>query len=213
MPDLEKLLRLSAQRHHHLCPRQVLGVRMGILAGRLLCIEVPQTNKRLFTFIETDGCALDGVGVATGCWPGRRSMHIMNFGKIAATFVDSLTGSAFRIHPHPEARFIWQTYAPEQPDRWHGYLEAYKIMPDEKLFIVQQVVLSVSLEEIISRPRANALCARCGEEINNDREVLVGGETLCKACAGEAYYEFQIPEQSDEKTTSEEYPKTAFTLK
>jgi formylmethanofuran dehydrogenase subunit E len=207
MPDLEELLRLSAQRHNHLCPRQVLGVRMGILAGRLLSLELPQTNKRLFTFIETDGCTLDGVGVATGCWPGRRTMHIMDFGKIAATFVDKLTGRAFRIHPHPEARVMWRTYAPEQPDRWHGYLEAYKIMPDEELLIVQQVVLSVSLEEIISRPRANALCTRCGEEINNDREVFVAGETLCKACAGEAYYAFLLPEQSDRKQHLKHIPK------
>jgi len=207
MPDLEKLLSLSAQRHNHLCPRQVLGVRMGRIAGRLLSIELPQTNKRLFTFIETDGCTLDGVGVATGCWPGRRTMHIMDFGKIAATFVDTLTDRAFRIYPHPEARLLWRTYAPEQPDRWHGYLEAYKIMPEEKLFIVQEVVLSVSLEEIISRPRANALCARCGEEINNDREVFVGGETLCRACAGEAYYAFQIPKQGEKEQQLKSIPK------
>ena len=33
-PRLDELLALSAALHRHLCPRQVLGARMGLLAGR-----------------------------------------------------------------------------------------------------------------------------------------------------------------------------------
>jgi formylmethanofuran dehydrogenase subunit E len=33
MPTLKELLELSSARHQHLCPRQVLGVRMGICAA------------------------------------------------------------------------------------------------------------------------------------------------------------------------------------
>lgn len=33
---LTELLDQSAALHRHLCPRQVLGVRMGLLAGKLL---------------------------------------------------------------------------------------------------------------------------------------------------------------------------------
>jgi formylmethanofuran dehydrogenase subunit E len=32
--DLQVLLGLSAKGHERLCPRQVLGVRMGLLAGK-----------------------------------------------------------------------------------------------------------------------------------------------------------------------------------
>ena len=69
MNDLETLLKQSAERHQqHLCPRQVLGVRMGIYAGELFGLDLPQTDKRLFAFVETDGCLTDGIAVATGCW-------------------------------------------------------------------------------------------------------------------------------------------------
>ena len=33
------------------------------------------------------------------------------------------------------------------------------------------------------------VCAECGEGINFHREVERGGKVLCRACAGERYYE------------------------
>jgi formylmethanofuran dehydrogenase subunit E len=33
------------------------------------------------------------------------------------------------------------------------------------------------------------VCAECGEGINFKREVTAGGRILCKACAGDRYYE------------------------
>ncbi len=68
MADLQGLLTVSASRHKdHLCPRQVLGVRMGMFAAELFRLDLPQKDKRLFTFIETDGCLVDGIAAATGC--------------------------------------------------------------------------------------------------------------------------------------------------
>lgn len=66
MPTLKELLDTTAAMHRHLCPRQVLGVRMGLYAGELLGLALPQTDKRLYTIMETDGCAADGVAVAVG---------------------------------------------------------------------------------------------------------------------------------------------------
>ncbi|MEK7285464.1 MAG: TraR/DksA C4-type zinc finger protein, partial [Chloroflexota bacterium] len=31
-------------------------------------------------------------------------------------------------------------------------------------------------------------CVRCGERVNDGREVLRDGAALCRACAGGAYY-------------------------
>src|SRR3990172_10577507 len=87
--SLDKILRTSAALHHHLCPRQVIGVRMGLYAGEILNLDLPQTEKRLLTIMETDGCASDGVAVATNCWVGRRTMRVEDYGKVAATFVDT----------------------------------------------------------------------------------------------------------------------------
>lgn len=189
MPTLDELLRLSAERHQHLCPRQVLGVRMGLLAGRLLELPVPQKDKRMLVIVETDGCFTDGLAVATGCSVGRRSMRVVDFGKVAATFVDTQTGQAVRIVPHPESRQRAQAYTPEAGNRWKGYLLGYQVMPDEELFTWQEVRLRFSIERLLSRDRYRVNCEQCGEEIINEREVLVNGRVLCRGCAGENYYE------------------------
>ena len=188
MDLIHELLDKSAHSHHRLCPRQVLGVRMGLYAGRILNLQLPRADKRLFTFIETDGCTVDGVAASTGCSVGRRTMRIVDFGKIAATFVDRETLSTIRIAPGFQARDLAKEYAPGADDEWNAYLQGYQVMPDEKLFQAQAVKLAVSLDAIISRESARINCDRCGEEIFNEREVVLSGLTLCRSCAGEAYY-------------------------
>ena len=188
MAELSQILSQSARMHSHLCPRQVLGARMGLYAAKILHLDLPQSGKRLHTFVETDGCAADGISVATGCWLGRRTLHALDFGKIAATFVDSLTGQAVRIYPHPDCRQDARRYAPDARNTYQAQLEAYQVMPDKALLVAQNVKLTVSLDAIISRKAARAVCQRCGEEIKNEREVYLDGEVLCRGCAGEAYY-------------------------
>lgn len=189
MLKLKELLAISSARHQHLCPRQVLGVRMGMCAAEYLGLDLPQRDKRLYTFIETDGCALDGVSVATGCWVGRRTMQVFDFGKIAATFVDIRTERAIRIIPHPEVRNTVSRYVPHTKDHWHAYLEAYQVMPLDELLVIQPVQLSVSIKALISREDARVCCDLCGEEIFNEREVHLKGQVLCRTCAGVSYFE------------------------
>ena len=185
---LSALLEQSAALHRHLCPRQVLGVRMGHWIGELLDLELPQTNKRLLTIVETDGCFTDGISVATGCWVGRRTLRIEDYGKVAATFVDTTTGQALRLVPGPSAREHALAYAPEAYNRWEAMLLGYQRMEPQALFVMQPVSLNTPVEWLISRPGSRALCDRCGEEIMNEREIALAGLTLCRACAGHAYY-------------------------
>jgi formylmethanofuran dehydrogenase subunit E len=124
MAQLTDLLKHTETLHNHLCPRQVLGVRMGMLAGDLLTLDLPQANKRLFTLVETDGCFADGVAVATGCTLGHRTMRLVDFGKSSATFVDTTTENAMRIYPHPESRVVAANWRPQAASRWHAMLEA-----------------------------------------------------------------------------------------
>jgi formylmethanofuran dehydrogenase subunit E len=188
MPTFEELLHRSADLHQHLCPRQVLGVRMGLAGGRWLGLEVPQMDKRLLTIVETDGCGADGIAVATGCWVGRRSLRVLDFGKVAATFVDTQTGRAVRVVPTANSRQQAKAYAPEASSRWEAYLLGYQWMPEAELLSFQEVALELSLTEILSRDGYRVNCDLCGEEIINEREVVREGVTLCRACAGERYY-------------------------
>ncbi len=188
MPSFQELLQATASRHYHLCPRQVLGVRMGLLTAHTLHLELPQTDKRLLTIAETDGCFADGIAVATGCWVGRRTLRIEDYGKVAATFVDTQTGQAVRITPRSAARDLVARYAPEASNGWEAYLLGYQRMPDDELLAVQDVQLTASIQSIISTPEAKVSCAICGEEVFNEREVVRDGVIVCRSCAGERYY-------------------------
>jgi len=186
---LAALLQQSAALHRHLCPRQVLGVRMGLYAAELLGLALPQSDKRLFTIVETDGCFADGVSVATGCTLGHRTLRLADYGKVAATFADTQTGQAIRIAPRSGIRQEALHYAPGARNKWQAQLEGYQRMPAAELFTVQTVVLTLSLEKLISRPGVRTACEQCGEEIINEREVIVEGRVLCQACAGQGYYQ------------------------
>jgi formylmethanofuran dehydrogenase subunit E len=188
---LPELLNASARLHRHLCPRQVLGVRMGLVAGELLDLDIPQSarSKRLLTIVETDGCAVDGIAVATNCWVGQRTLRVEDYGKVAATFVDTQTHRALRIVPRGDARQSAHTYAPEACNRWEAMLLGYQAMPWEELFLVQPVQLSIPLEKLVSHAGCKVQCEACHEEIINEREVFVAGRVLCRSCAGEGYYQ------------------------
>jgi formylmethanofuran dehydrogenase subunit E len=186
--ELDDLLTLSATHHHKICPRQVLGVRAGLLAGLLLDLPLPQSDKRLITIAETDGCFVDGLSAATGCYVGRRTLRVEDYGKTAATFIDILTEQAVRIHPKTSAREQAWDYAPSARNKWEAQLIGYQHILDELLFHWQCVELTVPVKQIIGQAGRRVSCEICGEEIINQREVICEGTVLCKTCAGEAYF-------------------------
>lgn len=200
MTQLAELLAESTALHRHLCPRQVLGVRMGMYAAHLLDLNLPQTNKRLLTLVETDGCFADGVSVATGCHMGRRTMRLIDYGKVAATFIDTRTKRAVRIAPHRQSRQRACDLQPLAKSRWHAQLDAYQALPFEQLLTATFVDLTLDIDAIISRPGLRVNCEQCGEEIINQREVILGDRTLCRSCADGAYYIPATTSQGDDHT-------------
>ncbi|MCC7352320.1 MAG: TraR/DksA C4-type zinc finger protein [Anaerolineae bacterium] len=161
---------------------------MGLLAGRLLGLDVPREDKRLLALVETDGCAADALAVATGCRIGRRTLRVIDFGKVAATFVDVQTQRAVRVAPRPSIRERARVYAPEAKGLWQAQLLGYQHMPEEELLSAQEVALTFSLEKLLSKAGYRVTCQTCSEEIINEREVVQDGLILCRACAGQRYY-------------------------
>ena len=188
MTQSAAFLEQTAALHHHLCPRQVLGVRIGIYAAELLDLALPQTGKRLVTFVETDGCFADGVAVATGCWFGHRTLRLIDYGKVAATCVDRESGRAVRIVPRSHARQAAIDSLPSAKSRWHAQLDAYQALPTDMLLAAAPVRLTLSLETVMSQPGVRTHCQQCDEEILNGRDVVREGRVLCRRCAGDAYY-------------------------
>jgi formylmethanofuran dehydrogenase subunit E len=189
-PQLTELLKQSSARHSHLCPRQVLGVRMGLAGLKALGIEAPINKQTGLVIVETDGCFTDGIQVATGAAIGHRTLRVNDLGKIAATIVNVQTGKAIRFSPRPDVRERAVLYAPEMKSRYYIQLHGYQSMPENELLRQQQVILHPSLAEIISKPNVRVMCGRCGEEIFNERQVHVDGLVLCRACANLGYYHF-----------------------
>ena len=189
MSDLQAILDLSSSWHKHLCPRQVLGARMGLAGATALGLAIPQRDKRLLALVETDGCFSSGVEAATGCSMRHRTMRLVDYGKIAVTFVDVKTGTAVRLSPQLDVREKALAYAPEEKKHYFAQLVGYQRMPDTELLTIQPVRLTTPVEKIVSRAVVRVNCATCGEEIINEREVQRDDQVYCQSCTDAAYYE------------------------
>jgi formylmethanofuran dehydrogenase subunit E len=191
MKPFEALLATSAAAHGHLCPGQVVGVRMAILGCRLIGLDDPTSDdqiKKLIVYVEMDRCAGDAVAHVTGAKLGRRSLKFVDYGIMAATFVNLETEKAFRVISTEEARDLACQYAPEISEKYKQQLEAYKRMPDSVLFRVQQVEVVLSEFDLPGPTRRKVSCSRCGQIVRDHREVVVNGANLCRPCAHGAYY-------------------------
>jgi len=185
---LTRLLEVSSARHTHLCPRQVLGARIGLAGASALGLDIPRRDKRLLVILETDGCFADGIEAATACAVGHRTLRIEDYGKIAATFVDVETERTLRIAPQPDLRQRAFAYADGESRHYFAQLQAYQSMPDDELLTIQPIILTTPVQEIVSRAGVRVNCDACGEEIINEREVLLHGRVLCRACGWGSYY-------------------------
>ena len=190
---LDALIREAEIAHGHLCAGQILGVRLAMLGLAKLGIEDPRNNKkdrkRLVTFVEIDRCATDAIGVVTGCRLGKRALKFRDWGKMAATFVDLETGKAIRIAAKESSKKLARDLHPEIEDKNKQQMLAYREMKDDDLFSMQWVKVELPAEEFPGYKGERIVCAECGEGINFRREVLRDGRILCRACAGERYYD------------------------
>lgn len=190
LQDFGRLLDESVRVHGHLCPGQVLGVRLSLCGLREIGITDPRgtDRKSLIVFIETDRCAADAIQSVTGCSLGHRTLKFMDYGKMAATFVNLGTGKAVRVLAREESRRKAKGAFPGEGGKYAAQVEAYKTLPDEELFAVSVVHVRLSPEDMPGRPLRRVPCDRCGEVVQDGREVHGDGRTLCRPCAAGGYY-------------------------
>lgn len=188
--EFEKLLEESVRIHGHLCPGQVLGVKISMLGLKKIGIEEPKDKdrKNLIVFVEMDRCATDAIQSVTGCSLGHRTMKFMDYGKMAATFLNLKTGKAVRVIAKEEAREKAREYFPKIEDKYKAQVEAYKIMTDEELFQVMDVKVELKPEDMPGKPLRRVRCDKCGEYVQDMREIYQDGKVLCRPCADRGYY-------------------------
>jgi formylmethanofuran dehydrogenase subunit E len=191
MKPFDILLQESAAAHGHLCPGQVVGVRMAMLGCRLIGLDDPTRReqiKKLIVYVEMDRCTADAVAHVTGAKLGRRSLKFMDYGIMAATFLNLETGAAFRVLSTEESRDLAAVYAPEIEGKGARQLEAYRRMPDSVLFRVQKVDVRLDDCDLPGPTRRKVVCSRCGQIIRDRREVIDRDRPVCKPCSDDCYF-------------------------
>ena len=168
-----------------------MGLRMALCGMRLLGLEDPAgaDRKRLVTFVEIDRCATDAIPIVTGCRLGKRALKFRDFGKVAATFCDLERERAVRVVARESAKQRAREMYPEIASANQQQMRAYREMGEDELFEYRWVKVVMAPEDLPGYKAARAVCAECGEGVSFRREVVREGRTLCRACAGERYYE------------------------
>ncbi len=192
--EFESLLQSSAKAHGHLCPGQVIGVRMALLGSRLIHVRVPADEdeiKKFVVFVEMDRCAADAISHVTGVKLGRRSLKFVDYGIMAATFVRLDMSLSYRILSTEESRDLAPIYAPDVSGKYAQQLEAYKRMPDSVLFRVYEVNVDLQEWDLPGPSKKKEVCSLCGQVIRDGKEVWVKGRPLCVPCTGRAYFQIQ----------------------
>ena len=191
LKTLAEYEQLAAAAHGHMCAGQVLGLRMALYGVRLLGIVDPTgaDRKRLVTYVEIDRCATDAIPLVTGCRLGKRALKFRDFGKVAATFCDLRDQRAVRLVARESSKLRAREMHPEIRDKNQQQMRAYREMGDDDLFASQWVRVRIGPEDLPGYKQPRVICAQCGEGINFKREVMREGRLLCRACAGERYYE------------------------
>lgn len=191
MKPFQILLEASADAHGHLCPGQVVGVRMAMLGCRLIALDEPTRRdqiKKLIVYVEMDRCTADAVAYVTGVKLGRRSLKFVDYGIMAATFLNLETGRAFRIISTEDARELAVVYAPDIAAKGPRQLAAYQRMPDSVLFRVQEVRVDLDECDLPGPTRRKIACSICGQMIRDRREEIVDDHPVCRPCSGTGYF-------------------------
>ncbi len=192
MLSLQELLRECEILHGHICPGQVLGARMAIHGCNLIGLDDPrgEDRKKLIVWVEIDRCMTDALSAATGVRLGRRSLKYLDYGKVAATFLNTETGKAVRIAALDSSRAMADARYSTVHSKKERQMRTYSEASELELFKVEWVIVDLKEMDAPGRPRSRVACERCFEGINDGREVeATGGEILCRSCATGAYYE------------------------
>ena len=190
MESFEELLEKATAIHGHLCAGQVIGVRLAMLGLTSIGINAPRgaDRKKFYVLVEIDRCATDAIQSVTGCSLGKRSMRWVDYGIMAATFVNLDTKKAVRIVAREESRELSKKYCPEIENKYARQLEAYRIMPQDELFSIEEVSVTIPEQDMPGRPLKRIQCASCGDWVQDCRDVEQDGKLLCRGCAHGKYY-------------------------
>ncbi|PWR71255.1 FmdE family protein [Methanospirillum lacunae] len=180
MSTIDILLQKAKEFHGEICPGIVMGTRMTIAGMRELDMDPLLKTQDLIVYVEIDRCATDAIQAITGVSLGHRSLKFMNYGKFAATFINTQTGKAVRVSALPKNS--------DQPKDMKEVAKMICNAPEEEIFKIQKVHVDIPKEDLPGFPTHKDVCSRCGEGIMDSKEIIIEGKAVCKNCAQGSYY-------------------------
>ena len=191
MESIDTLLKECERLHGHMCSGQLLGTRMALLGCRLLDIDDPRDadRKKLIVWVEIDRCMTDAISAVTGVRLGKRSLKYVDYGKVAATFLNTETKRAVRIVALESSRALADERYSDIADKRTRQFRTYSEATDDELFKTELVSIELSDFDVPGSPRSRVICVVCEEGVNDGREVIdENGDALCRGCYAETYY-------------------------
>jgi formylmethanofuran dehydrogenase subunit E len=179
MDDYEFFVNKVTAFHGHVCTGIVLGTRMSLAAMRYLGLDPHQQNRNILAYAEIDRCMTDAVMVITGCSLGRRTLKHIDYGKFAVTLINQDSGIAVRA-------IVKEDFS--RKDNMDETIRLIASISDERLITLQTVQVDISEYDLPGFPRRSAVCAVCGEQVMDGRDIIRNGVTLCRGCTGGNYY-------------------------
>ncbi len=192
MEPINDLLQQHELTYGNVCPGTLLALRMAVLGCALVGIEDPRgaDRNKLVAWVEIDRWLADAVEAVTGARLGKRTLKFLDYGKLAATFLNRETGKAVRIVALESSRRLADLRHPEIEDKYERQMQTYREAAEEELFGVSDVEVQVRAKDLPGHPRSRMICHKCGEAVNDGREIsLPDNITLCRSCIYGTYYQ------------------------
>ena len=125
----------------------------------------------------------------TGCRLGKRALKFRDFGKMAATFCDLREDKAIRVVALESSKDRARELYPDIERRTNSRCSRIAKCRTTSCSPPNGCESKSVRKRCRDIKAGRVSCDECGEGINFSREVLSGGRTLCKSCAGDRYYE------------------------
>src|SRR5258706_15621783 len=172
MEPINDLLQQRELTYDNVCPGSFLALRMAVLGWALVGKEDPRgaDRNKLVVWVEIDRWLADAVEAVTGARLGKRNLKFLDYGKLAATFLNRETGKAVRIVALEASRRFADLRHPEIEDQYERQMQAYPEAAEEELFGVSDVEVQVRAKDLPGHPRSRMICHKCGEAVNDGSE-------------------------------------------
>ena len=132
----KRLLEAGVKFHGHLGPYLVLGLRMGVIAVRILKPKgLHELSVRVWTKkTPPQSCLLDGIQVSSGCTLGKGNVRVEAAEHVRATFRRGRR--SVLIEPTENIKALLANVSEQPPARLGETARVLYRMPDPELFTI-----------------------------------------------------------------------------